>query len=131
MLVYGFVLAAVITDIKFQRISNRLILFGLVVGLIRRILLEGSHGLFMGVIQISLPVLFLYLFYLFGALGAGDVKLFSLIGVFVNLKELTVCVIGALVIGAIWSFFYLILQGRGKIPFSPAILGGLLLATLK
>ncbi len=146
LIVYGFVIAAVVSDIRFQRISNRLILTGLGVGLIRRLLLEGSAGLLAGVIQIILPVIFLYLFFLIGALGAGDIKLFSLIGGFVNLKELATCVIAAFVIGAVWSLAKMVFLGlrqllqvkksrtlTGKdrfIPFAVAIFGGLLVATL-
>ena len=129
-IVYGFTIVAAIMDIRFQKISNRLIVIGLGVGLIRRLLLEGGAGLFAGVIQIILPVIFLYLFFLIGALGAGDIKLFSLIGGFVNLRELATCVIAAFVIGAIWSFVWLLLKKDRCIPFAVAILLGLLVATL-
>jgi prepilin peptidase CpaA len=146
LMVYGFTIVAVIMDIRFRRISNRLIVIGLGVGLIRRLLLEGGAGLFAGVIQIILPVIFLYLFFLIGALGAGDIKLFSLIGGFVNFKELVTCVIAAFVIGAIWSLLRLFITGicrllqakeeeasRKKehtIPFGVAIFFGLLVATV-
>ena len=129
-IVYGFTIVAAIMDIRFQKISNRLIVIGLGVGLIRRLLLEGGAGLFAGVIQIILPVIFLYLFFLIGALGAGDIKLFSLIGGFVNLRELATCVIAAFVIGAIWSFVWLLLKKGRCIPFAVAIFLGLLVATL-
>jgi len=43
----------------------------------------------------------LYLFYLIGVLGAGDIKLFSVIGGFTNLKTLTDCVLAAFVAGAV------------------------------
>lgn len=145
-IVYGFTIVAAIMDIRFQKISNRLIVTGLGVGLIRRLLLQGSAGLITGVIQIILPVIFLYLLFLIGALGAGDIKLFSLIGGFVNLKELATCIIAAFVVGAIWSFLKLIWLGLKRllrmkeedtfpeqdrcIPFAVAILLGLLVATL-
>ena len=136
VILYGFVTAAVIMDLRFRKISNRLILTGLCMGLIRRLLLEGSAGLSAGVIHILLPVIFLYLLFWIGVLGAGDIKLFSLIGGFVNLRELTTCVMAAFVIGGIWSFLKLALKGfklkeeEHTIPFSVAIMGGLLIATL-
>ncbi|MFQ7337294.1 MAG: prepilin peptidase [Roseburia faecis] len=40
-------------------------------------------------------------FYLIGVLGAGDIKLFSVIGGFTNLKTLTDCVLAAFVAGAV------------------------------
>ena len=130
MIVYGFVIAAVVTDLRSGKISNRLILTGLGVALIHRLLQEGSAGLLTGVIQISLPVIILYLFFLIGALGAGDIKLFSLIGGFVTFEELNICVITAFVLGAIWSLLRIITKGPRKIPFSVVILGGLIIATL-
>jgi prepilin peptidase CpaA len=142
---YGFTIVAAIMDIRFKRISNRLIVTGLGVGLIRRLLLEGTTGFWVGAIQIILPVVFLYLFFLIGALGAADIKLLSLIGGFVNFKELVACVVAAFVIGAIWSFVRLLRIGFGRllhvkkegrireeercIPFAVAILLGLLVAT--
>jgi prepilin peptidase CpaA len=145
-LVYGFALVAAFMDIHFRKISNRLILIGLGVGLIRRLILEGGAGLLVGAIQIILPVIFLYLFFLIGALGAGDIKLFSLIGGFVNFKELVTCVIAAFVIGAIWSLLRLFIMGicrllqakeeeasrkkKHTIPFGVAIFFGLLVATV-
>lgn len=158
LILYGFVITAVVTDIKSGKISNRLILTGLGVSFIRRLLKEGGVGLLTGVIQISLPVIVLYLFFLIGALGAGDIKLFSLIGGFVNLKELITCMIAAFVLGAVWSVVKMLVNGsfissmragstylwdrmRGIdaeykkrtdniIPFSVPILGGLLVAVL-
>jgi len=118
---------------------------------------EGCVGLLTGVIQISFPVIILYLFFLIGVLGAGDIKLFSLVGGFVNFKELTTCIMAAFVLGAIWSFVKLLIKGRlvssvksgsaylwsvflgdrksyqrtseNSIPFSVVILGGLIIAT--
>lgn len=131
LIAYGFVIAAVIMDVTSGKISNRLILTGLVVGLVRRLLQEGSAGLLTGVIQISLPVIVLYLFFLWGALGAGDIKLFSLIGSFVTLSELKICIIAAFILGAVWSLFRMIKKGsKHTIPFSVVILGGLIAASL-
>ncbi len=158
LILYGFVIAAVVTDIKSGKISNRLILIGLGISLVRKLLQEGGVGLLTGVIQISLPVIVLYLFFLIGALGAGDIKLFSLIGGFVNFKELITCIVVAFVLGAIGSVIKMLISGgfiRGisvgsvylwnflcgnhveykktahnVIPFSIPILGGLVVATL-
>ena len=45
----------------------------------------------------------IYLLFLAGALGAGDIKLFSLIGGFVNFKELVWCIVYAFVFAAVFS----------------------------
>lgn len=45
----------------------------------------------------------LYLLYVLGILGAGDIKLFSVIGGFTNFKTLTDCILATLLVGAIIS----------------------------
>lgn len=155
LIAYGLLIVAVGMDLRSMRISNRLILIGLEVSLIRRVFCDGIGGLFTGVFLISLPVIVLYLLFLAGALGAGDIKLFSLLGGFLNFKELMWCMIFSFLFAAIFSFakmlyhgmffsgmkhalvyFYKLLQGdreayqplsveHGRIHFSLAILFGL------
>ncbi len=156
LIAYGLLVVAVGMDLRSMRISNRLILIGLEVSLIRRVFCDGIGGLFTGVFLISLPVILLYLLFLAGALGAGDIKLFSLLGGFLNFKELMWCIIFSFLFAAIFSFvkmlyhgmffssmkhaglyLYKILQGNreqyqslskehGQIHFSLAILFGLI-----
>jgi len=100
---YVLVLIAVGMDVKNMRISNRLILIGLGISFIRRLCCEGILGVFTGIFLISFPVVLLYLLFLAGALGAGDIKLFSLIGGFVNFKELIWCIVYAFAFAAVFS----------------------------
>ena len=111
LIAYGLVIAAVGMDLRNMRISNRLILIGLAISLVRRILCEGISGLFTGIILISLPVILLYLLFLAGALGAGDIKLFSLIGGFIQLKELIWCIVFAFLFAAVISFMKMLYLG--------------------
>lgn len=108
---YGLILAAVGMDLKTMKISNRLIFFGIVVSLIRRFLIEGLVGIFTGMFLISIPIICLYLLFLAGALGAGDIKLFSLIGGFVDLKELVYCMVLSFLFAAIFSLVKMIFCG--------------------
>lgn len=100
---YLLLTVAVFQDFKTFKISNRLILIGLVLGLGFRLIRGGPVGVLHGIPTILFPIFILYLFYLMGVLGAGDIKLFSLIGGFINLKELTGCMMWAFMIGAIIS----------------------------
>jgi len=100
---YVLLLIAVGMDVRSMRISNRLILIGLAYSLIQRFICDGMGGFLTGLILISLPVILLYLLFLAGALGAGDIKLFSLIGGFINLKELMWCIGFAFLFGAMFS----------------------------
>lgn len=112
LIAYGLLIVAVGMDFRCMRISNRLILIGLVYALIRRVLCDGISGLFTGLFLISFPVIILYLLFLVGALGAGDIKLFSLIGGFLNLKELIWCIVFAFLFAAVFSLIKMISYGR-------------------
>lgn len=111
LIAYGLLFLAVGMDLRSMRISNRLILTGLVLALVRRIFCDGIGGLFTGVFLISFPVIILYLLFLAGALGAGDIKLFSLIGGFVNFKELMWCMVFSFVFASIFSFAKMVYHG--------------------
>lgn len=110
IVVYTLLFIAVSMDIRSMKISNRLIFIGLAISLIQRVFTEGLGGFLSGLILISLPVILLYLLFLVGALGAGDIKLFSLIGGFVKLKELLWCILFAFVFGAFFSLVKMLYQ---------------------
>ncbi len=80
-----------------------MILFGLIIGLIYRICMEGAAGILTFLIQSILPVILLFLLFRMRALGAGDIKLFSLIGCFCSFEELFYCIAASFVVGAIFS----------------------------
>ncbi len=115
---YTLLLVAVGMDLKSMRISNRLILIGLGISLVRRFICEGMVGVFTGLILILIPVVLLYLLFLVGALGAGDIKLFSLVGSFINLRELIWCIIFAFFYGAIISLGKILGMMLFRIPFT-------------
>ncbi len=111
IIAYALLLIAVGMDVRSMRISNRLILIGLALSFIRRYLHDEMGGFLMGLILISLPVIFLYLLFLAGALGAGDIKLFSLIGGFIQFKELMWCIVFAFLFGALFSLAKMLYLG--------------------
>ena len=61
-------------------------------------------------IQVIFPVIVLFLLFLMRALGAGDIKLFSIIGAIWNLKVLGYCMFFAFVTGAVFSLIKLVYQ---------------------
>ena len=91
---------AVVTDFRERRISNRLIASGLFLGLALRILVEGSAGVVHFLGNISIPVIMLFLLFQMRALGAGDIKLFSVIGGFLTTRQLLCTMAASFVIGA-------------------------------
>ena len=85
---YAILIVAVVQDITSMRISNRLIIMGLFLSMAFGIVLGGMPRIIQVLLNISIPVIMLYLFYLIGVLGAGDIKLFSVIGGFTNFKNI-------------------------------------------
>jgi prepilin peptidase CpaA len=81
---------AVATDILSGKIRNRLILCGLAAGLILQAVESGWRGVGIFLINVSIPVVLCYLLFLMHALGAGDIKLFSVIGGIWNLQMLII-----------------------------------------
>lgn len=100
--------ASVWTDIRTGKISNRLIGLGLLLGYIYNLMKYGWNGSFYFLIQISTPVLIFYLLFLMHALGAGDIKLFSVIGSCIGLKGLFDVIIYSFLTGALLSLVVLI-----------------------
>jgi prepilin peptidase CpaA len=100
---YAILIVAVVQDLKYMRISNRLIVVGLMLSVAFGIFLGGMPRLTDILLNISFPVVVLYLLYLLGVLGAGDIKLFSVVGGFTNFKTLTSCMLTAFVVAAALS----------------------------
>ena len=113
------------TDLHTRRIGNRLILGGYLLGLIYRCTDTGIRGMGTFLIHIGLPVIFLYLFYLTHLLGAGDIKLFSMISGLTNWKEYGWLLVFSVFAAAVWCVPALC-KGKRTIPFAPAILTGAL-----
>ena len=100
---YIILIVAVVQDFKCMKISNRLILIGLVLAMTFGILQGGMSQIIYILLNISFPVIILYFLYLLGVLGAGDIKLFSVIGGFTNFKMLMNCMLASFVAGAVIS----------------------------
>ncbi len=103
LVLFVIVIIAVILDFKYMKISNRLILMGLILALAFFIVDRGLSDIIYVLWNISFPVIVLYFLFLLGVIGAGDIKLFSVIGGFINFKELIYCMVFSFVIGAAWS----------------------------
>jgi prepilin peptidase CpaA len=75
-----FILLALITDAKYTKIPNVLTLSGVCVGFVVQYVVHGLSGLIDSGVGFVVGFVILLLLYVFGALGAGDVKLFAAIG---------------------------------------------------
>lgn len=75
-------LAASVTyhDVRYRRIPNLLVLTALIAGLAINSVLGGWHGLTGSLMGFGLGFIPMLLLHIFGAMGAGDVKLFGAVG---------------------------------------------------
>ncbi len=108
LLLYAITTTAAVQDMVRGKISNRLILAGLLLALICRILQGGIRAVLPYLGNIIFPVIVLYLFYLSGILGAGDIKLFSVMGSFVTFKCLVHCMLMSFVAGALFAILHML-----------------------
>ena len=101
---------AVAADFREMRISNRLIASGLMMGLTLRILGEGGAG----IVHFLVNILFGYLCSLFQlrVIGAGDIKLFSVAGGFLSMRQLLYVILAAFVTAAVIGLGKLLYQKR-------------------
>jgi prepilin peptidase CpaA len=75
-------LAVVITyyDARYRRIPNAFVLATLVAGLSVNIIINGAGGALTSLGGCALAFALMFMLHIFGAMGAGDVKLFAAIG---------------------------------------------------
>jgi prepilin peptidase CpaA len=67
-------------DVRYRRIPNPFVLATLVTGLILNIGLAGVNGVISSIGGCILAFIMMFMLHVFGAMGAGDVKLFAAIG---------------------------------------------------
>ena len=101
---------ATVWDIRWGKVPNILIAIGFVIGVIRITALEGCQGILLHIPSVVVPVILLFPLYCIGVLGAGDIKLFSMMGCFCNLKGMFFYVCFSFLIGAVISLFLLLWQ---------------------
>ena len=73
-------LSAIVTDLKWNRIYNLQTYPAMAFGLVLGFAAAGTHGALMSFLGLLVGVSLLFVFYLLGGVGAGDVKLLGAIG---------------------------------------------------
>ncbi len=99
---------AVITDLESERISNQLIIFGLVAGIIFQIANHGAIGILVFLGNILFPILILFPLFLIHAFGAGDIKLFAVVSGFVGVSFMPGLIAASFVTAAFYSWLKMV-----------------------
>ena len=90
-MLFSLLTVAAVQDIESGKVSNRLIVTGLMIGIIVQVTADRVWGVYYFLRNISVPVILLYLLFQMRVLGAGDIKLFSMIGSILTIGELFRC----------------------------------------
>lgn len=105
-------ITAALQDIFAGKVTNRLIATGLVTGLVFQVMEHGAWGIWFFLGNISVPIVLLYLLFQMRALGAGDIKLFSVVGSIWNVKILFATIIASFLTAAFLSLCKLLYHGN-------------------
>lgn len=105
-------LSAVFMDLLMEKVKNGLILAGLAAGVLLWLLEEGGGGSLWFAAGAALPVLLLFPLFYFKMIGAGDLKLLSVLGGISGIKGSLFILGSSLALGAVLSLAFLISCGN-------------------
>lgn len=95
-------------DVRFRRIPNVLVLAALVAGLAINISFRGAPGALSSISGLAVAFVPMFLLHVFGAMGAGDVKLFAAIGAVVGLALVPMTFVVVVMLGALLAIYSMI-----------------------
>lgn len=93
---------AVYTDIKTGIIENRLLTIALIIGIGIKFYMEGASGLSGGLKMVALTVTVMFPLFLIKGMGAGDIKLAGVIGLYMPDRIIAI-VAAAFILAGLWS----------------------------
>lgn len=96
----GMLIAAAFCDEESGRVPNELIAMGMTTGGYLCWIGEVQRNWIQMIISFLWPIGLLYLLFLIGALGAGDIKLFGCLSLFLEAKDIMLIIVMALFLGA-------------------------------
>lgn len=111
LIIFILLLTATIQDITTGKISNKIILVGILMGVLLNCISGKENGIVVAIAGMIVPVAILFWLFLIKGLGAGDIKLFSVIGSFVGPKLIVILMILSLCIGAVLGLIKMVHNG--------------------
>jgi prepilin peptidase CpaA len=102
-------------DVRYRRIPNVLVLAALISGLVLNSSLAGVQGTISSVGGFGLAFIPMFFMHLFGAMGAGDVKLFGAVGAVLGVGLVPMTFVVVVMLGAALAVYSMV---RGGTVFS-------------
>lgn len=92
-------------DVRYRRIPNMLVLTALIAGLAINIFFSGVYGLTSSLLGFGLGFIPMLLLHIFGAMGAGDVKLFGAVGTILGVGLMPATLVLVVMLGGILAIY--------------------------
>lgn len=130
--VITLLITASIIDVREHRIPDRLVLAGVIIGLIFTLLDPGREFLDSVLGGMAARLMLLLIYYITkGSIGLGDVKLFGCVGIYLGFESTVSAMLIAAVLSGSFSLVLICINRDNKkreLPFAPFILAGALAA---
>jgi prepilin peptidase CpaA len=111
LLLVPLAVAVTYYDVRFRRIPNLLVLAALVAGLAINISFQGKSGALSSLSGLAVAFIPMFLLHVFGAMGAGDVKLFAAIGAVLGIALVPMTFAVVVMLGALLAVYSMIRAG--------------------
>ena len=98
-------------DVRYRRIPNVLVLSLLIGGLTLNICFGGFSGALTSLEGFALAFLPMFLIHMFGAMGAGDVKLFAAVGSVIGVSMVPMTFVVVVMLGAVLAVYTMLRSG--------------------
>ena len=98
-------------DVRYRRIPNLVVVSALVSGLIINTSFGGFGGTWASVEGFGLAFAPMFLMHIFGAMGAGDVKLFAAVGAVLGVKMVPMTFVIVVMLGAALAIYTMLRSG--------------------
>jgi prepilin peptidase CpaA len=102
-------------DVRYRRIPNSVVVVALIAGLAINTTFGGWQGTFMSLQGLVVAFVPMFLMHLFGAMGAGDVKLFGAVGAVLGIGMVPMALVLVIMFGGALAIYSMI---RSRTVFS-------------
>ena len=98
-------------DVRYRRIPNMLVLATLIAGISINIAFSGLTGMVSSLEGLALAFFPMLLMHIFGAMGAGDVKLFAAVGAVLGVSQVPLAFVVVVMLGAVLAVYTMLRAG--------------------